>query len=68
LNPRPEKTLCIAYGKQPQEVLEFDAETLRRDKNMSDLKRDYTLRLFAGGEEARELFATLTSELAKILS
>jgi len=64
-----EKKLCIHdYNKQPQEVVEFDKETSRRDKNMSDLKRDYTLRLFAGGEEARELFATLASELGKIVS
>jgi hypothetical protein len=64
----PEKKLCISYNKQPQEVVEFDKETSRRDKSISDLKRDYTLRLFAGGEEARELFATLASELAKIVS
>jgi hypothetical protein len=65
----PEKKLCIhEYNKQPQEVVEFDKETSRRDKSMSDLKRDYTLRLFAGGEEARELFATLGKELAKIVS
>jgi hypothetical protein len=65
----PEKKLSInAYNKQPREVVEFDKETSRRDKSMSDLKRDYTLRLFAGGEEARELFATLASEIAKIVS
>jgi hypothetical protein len=56
------------YNKQPQELVEFDEETSRGDKSMSDLKRDYTLRLFAGGEEARELFATLASELSKIVS
>jgi hypothetical protein len=63
-----EKTLHIAYGKPPQAVLEFDAETRRRDQSMSDLKRDYTLRLFAGGEEAKELFETLARELTKIVS
>jgi hypothetical protein len=55
------------YNKQPQELNAFDEETSRGDKGMSDLKRDYTLRLFAGGEEARELFTTLASELAKIV-
>jgi hypothetical protein len=64
----PEKKLGISYSKQPQEVMEFDKETSRGDKSMSDLKRDYTLRLFAGGEEARELFATLANEIAKIVS
>jgi hypothetical protein len=68
LSGYPERTLHIAYGKPPQAILEFDAETRRRDKSMSDLKRDYTLRLFAGGEEAQELFATLARELTKIVS
>jgi hypothetical protein len=62
----PEKQLGIAYNKLPEELVEFDAETSRTDKSISDLKRDYTLRLFAGGEEAKELFATLVSEIAKI--
>jgi hypothetical protein len=61
-----EKQLGIAYNKLPEELVEFDAETSRTDKSISDLKRDYTLRLFAGGEEAKELFATLASEIAKI--
>jgi hypothetical protein len=65
----PEKKLCAnSYGKKAQELVEFDNETSRRDKGMSDLKRDYTPRLFAGGEEARELFATLANEIAKIVS
>jgi hypothetical protein len=61
-----EKQLGIAYNKLPEELAEFDAETSRTDKSISDLKRDYTLRLFAGGEEAKELFATLAIEIAKI--
>src|SRR5262249_15365437 len=56
------------YNKQPQELVKFDEQTPRGDKSMSDLKRDYTIRLFAGGEEARALFETLASELAKIVS
>jgi hypothetical protein len=62
----PEKVLAIAYGKRPHELVEFDGETARIDKSLSDLKRDYTLRLFAGGEEAKELFATLSNEIAKL--
>jgi hypothetical protein len=63
-----EKLSIGPHNKQPQELDKFDEETSRGDKSMSDLKRDYTLRLFAGGEEARALFATLASELAKIVS
>jgi hypothetical protein len=62
----PETRLTIAYNKPPEELVEFDSETSRTDKSISDLKRDYTLRLFAGGEEAKQLFATLANELAKI--
>jgi hypothetical protein len=66
LSGYPEKALAIAYGKLPNELIKFDEETSRRDKGISDLKRDYTLRLFAGAEEAKELFATLANELGKI--
>jgi hypothetical protein len=62
----PETQLAIAYNKLPEELVAFDLETFRTDKSISDLKRDYTLRLFAGGEEAKQLFETLTNELAKI--
>lgn len=64
----PDKQLDIpAYNKQPQELATFDAETSRTEKRMADLKRDFTLRLFAGGEEARALFATLGDELTSII-
>ena len=66
LSGYPEKQLALAYSNLPQELLEFDAETSRTDKSISDLKRDYMLRLFAGGEEAKQLFATLANELANI--
>jgi|SRR5580700_3238803 hypothetical protein len=62
----PETRLAIAYKKLPEELVEFDAETSRTDKSISDLKRDFTLRLFAGGEEAKELFATLAKEIANL--
>jgi hypothetical protein len=54
------------YGKLPKELSAFDEETKRTEKKITDLKRDFTLRLFAGGEEARGLFAALSSELTKI--
>jgi hypothetical protein len=34
---------------------------------LSELKRSYTLKLFAGGAEAKELFAMLAKELAAIV-
>lgn len=62
------KTIFVNdYGKQPQELAVFDTETKRIEKRMTELKRDYTLRLFAGGEEAKALFSTLVSAIAAIL-
>jgi hypothetical protein len=61
-----ETKLRIGSNTPPKELVAFDAETSRIDKRISDLKRDYTLRLFAGGEEAKELFATLANEIANI--
>jgi len=55
-----------AYGKLPKELNAFDEQTRRTEKKILELKRDFTLRLFAGGEEARGLFSALSGELAKI--
>jgi hypothetical protein len=55
------------YGEKPKLVRDYDAETARVEKTLADLKRSYTLKLFAGGEEAKELFASLSSELAVIV-
>lgn len=63
----PKNLLINDYGKQPPELTTFDAETKRIDKRMTELKREYTLRLFAGGEEAKALFSTLESAIADIL-
>jgi hypothetical protein len=54
------------YNKQPRELAAFDEDTKRTQKRMTDLKRDFTLRMFANGEEARALFAALSSELTSI--
>ena len=56
-----------SYGKQPQELAAYDADTKRIEARLTELKRDYTLRLFAGGEEAKALFSTLQSAIADIL-
>jgi hypothetical protein len=62
----PTLALKIYYAKPPKALPAFDEETRRTEKKILDLKRDFTLRLFAGGEEARGLFAALSGELAKI--
>jgi hypothetical protein len=62
----PTPALKIYYGKPPKPLLAFDEETRRTEKKILDLKRDFTLRLFAGGEEARGLFVSLSGELTKI--
>jgi hypothetical protein len=60
--------LAVSYsGKQPRELESFDAETKRIEAHLTELRRDYTLRLFAGGEEAKALFSTLESAIADIL-
>jgi hypothetical protein len=60
--------LCIhSYGKQPHDLESFDAETKRIEARLTELKRAYTLRLFAGGEEAKALFSTLESAIADIV-
>lgn len=62
---RDELVLC--YAMPPKALREFDTETERVKAILADLKRSYTLKLFAGGEEAKELFASLARELAAIL-
>jgi hypothetical protein len=47
---------------------EFDAQSKEVRAGLADLKRNYTLKLFAGGEEAQELFASLARELANIIT
>ncbi len=65
---RDEYTLEVAYGDpKPKPIRDHDAETARTEKALADLKRSYTLKLFAGGEEAKELFASLAHELASII-
>lgn len=63
----PKGLVVNDYGKQPQELTAFDAESKRIETRLTELKRDYTLRLFAGGEEAKALFSTLETAIAEIL-
>jgi hypothetical protein len=62
----PVGALKLYYSKPPKALPAFDEETRRIEKKILDLKRDFTLRLFAGGEEARGLFSALSGELTKI--
>jgi hypothetical protein len=63
-----DRKLAIAYSNLPRELVAFDHETNQRQKKIAGLKRDYTLRLYAAGEEARDLFALLANEITKVLS
>jgi hypothetical protein len=60
--------LEILHGQVPRPLREFDAETARVNKAVADLKRTYKLKLFAGGEEAKEFFGSLAGELAAIIN
>ena len=55
-----------AHNKQPAELASFDRQTSERKAKLAELKRSYTLKLFAGGAEAQELFASLAKEIAKL--
>jgi len=45
--------LEIDYSTKPQAIRDYDAETARVEKSLAELKRSYTLKLFAGGEELK---------------
>ena len=57
----------VSYGQKPKPVREYNEKRRRVQHSLADLKRSYTLKLFAGGEEAKELFASLSRELAAIV-
>ena len=56
--------LRLGYYSNPKAAEDYDVETASVQKALADLKRSYTLKLFARGEEAQELFASLARELA----
>lgn len=60
--------LELSHSTNPKPLRDFDAETAKVEKSLADLKRTYTLKLFTGGEEAKELFAALAKELAAIVT
>lgn len=64
VNGKP--TLDTSYHYHPRELKDFDAATTHATQRFAALKREYTLRLFAGNEEARGLFETLALEVSKL--
>jgi hypothetical protein len=57
--------------REPNKVPTLEAhraQTSRTKAALNEMKRGYTLKLFAGGEEAQELFASLTRELEAIIA
>lgn len=58
--------LKIEQG-QLKQLIAFDQHTAQNEKKIHDLERDFTLRLFADGEEARGLFTALTKELSRLV-
>lgn len=59
--------LRINWPDAPKLIKDFDAETTKHEKQLTNLKRTYTVKLFAGGEEAKDLLAALARELALIV-
>ena len=64
----PAGTLSIWRSKEPPVFGAFDTETSRTEARIVDLKRDYTLRLFAQTDAPGDLFRALTDHLAHFLS
>jgi len=52
---------------EPKALRDYDEKTNMAKGALTNLKRTYTLKLFAGGEEAKELFSALARELASIV-
>jgi uncharacterized protein YaaQ len=48
-------SLALHYSTNPKPLSDYDAETERVEKSLAGLKRSYTLKLFAGDGEAKEL-------------
>jgi hypothetical protein len=63
----PEVHITVENSKSIPQLAGFDIETVEQQRNLTEMKRTYTLKLFAGGAEAKELFAWLGRELAAIV-
>ena len=54
--------------RTPTEITTFNAKTSQTKDRLEEMKRTYTLKLFASGMEAQEVFTELSKELAKIVN
>lgn len=66
-NSEEPKLTLNSYQNIAPELKEFDRDTNSREGRFEIVKRNYTIKLFAGGAEAQEIFAGLQAELAKLI-
>lgn len=60
-------TIIQANGKG-KEIEELNKKIRTGKDKLDSMKRTYTLKLFASGQEAQEVFESLQNEIAKILN
>jgi hypothetical protein len=58
--------LIVGGGTTPKALADFDKATRDGRERLSELKRSYTLKLFAGGAEAQELFNALAADISSL--
>jgi hypothetical protein len=56
------------YTPQAKELLDFEAQTDANVKKLEQIGRNYTLKIYAGGQEMQDLMDSFTKELAKIIN
>ena len=62
-----ERVEVSTYGTQPKELEEFDQKTERTKKKLEALKREFTLKLYAGDSaEMNDLFDELMKRLEAV--
>lgn len=67
-NYREDKpTLSLSYKFNSKELIDLDKTLTEKRNKLDELKRSYTIKLFAGGAVASELFKNLAKELASII-
>lgn len=63
----PVDAVYVHQSAKIEQLCKFDTETSKAKGALTEMKRTYTLKLFAGGEETQTLFASLADELASIV-
>jgi hypothetical protein len=59
------KKLRISHSELPKARTQYGTETREQERALDSLKRTYTVKLFAEGEEARTLLSSLATEIAE---